>query len=410
MEQTLAMVLAGGKGKRMDILCQVRPKPALPFAGRFRVIDFSLSNCIHSEIRDIAVLTDYQRENMSKYLRSWYMNNPGLCEFCILEPRAGSYKGTADAVYQNLDYLKEAVADMVLILAGDHVYKMDYRDMLAFHKQMRADVTVGVVPVPIEEAHRFGIVTVDSEGRVIDFMEKPRQPQSNLVSMGIYVFNKRVLGKRLTEDAARADSAHDFGYAVIPAMVGQDRIFAYKFNGYWRDIGTAAAFYEANMEIVSQQERFSSDGRWPILTGEYSSSEPGDIETGSIVKSIISPDCVVRGHVENSILSPGVCIDDEAVVRNSVLMPEASIGYHTVVDRCILDEKVNIDKFCYIGFGGSLLSEDYETTVLGKGTVVPPFTTIGHNCKILPHVTPEDFTASVVPSNSIVSRQSASED
>jgi glucose-1-phosphate adenylyltransferase len=406
MAQTLAMVLAGGRGKRMDILCQVRPKPALPFAGRFRVIDFSLSNCIHSQIRDIVVLTDYQRSHMAKYLRNWLQNNPGFSEFRILEPQAGSYKGTADAVYQNLDYLRKANAATVLILAGDHVYKMDYRRMLAFHEQVKADVTVGVIPVPIEEAYRFGIVTIDPEGRVVDFVEKPRYPQSNLVSMGIYVFNKRILSKRLSDDAVLPDSPHDFGYAILPDMVRRgDRVFAYKFNDYWRDIGTAAAYYEANMEIMSQQARFSLDGRWPVLTSERDSPSPGDHDTGNVVNSIVNPSCVVRGRVENSILSADVCIEDEAVVKNSVLMSNVSVGYHSVVDRCILDEQVNIGKFCYIGFGANILSGEWETTILGKAVVVPPYTAIGHNCKVLPHVGPSDFTTSAVPSGSIVSRR-----
>jgi glucose-1-phosphate adenylyltransferase len=409
MNRVLAMILAGGQGKRMDILCQVRPKPALPFAGGFRVIDFSLSNCVHSQIRDIAVLTDYQRSHMAKYLRSWYLNNPCFSGFHVLEPRAGSYNGTADAVYQNLAYLREADADTVLILAGDHVYKMDYRQMLVFHEQMKADVTVGVVPVPIEEAHRFGIVTVDAGGRVVNFIEKPRLPKSSLASMGIYLFNKRVLFKRLTEDAARPGSPHDFGYAVIPEMVGREGVFAYKFNDYWRDIGTAAALYKASMEIVSQQARFSLNGSWPILTAEHISPPGKDLEKVNVVNSIISPGCVVRGRVGNSILSPGVWISDEAVVTNSVLMSKVFVGYHSIVNRCILDEQVNIGKFCYIGFGGNLLSGDRDTTVLGKGVVVPPYTAISHNCKILPYVGPADFITHMVPSGTIVSRQAVSE-
>jgi glucose-1-phosphate adenylyltransferase len=407
--ETLAMILAGGKGKRMDILCQVRPKPSLPFAGRFRVIDFSLSNCIHSRIRDIAVLTDYQRSHMAKYLRNWRLNKPGIVEFHVLEPRTGSYKGTADAVYQNIDYLVEADADAVLILAGDHVYKMDYRRMVAFHENAEADVTVGVIPVPIEEAHRFGIVTIDNESRVVDFIEKPRHPQSNLVSMGIYVFNKRVLCERLILDAARSDSPHDFGYAILPSTVRRDRVFAYQFKDYWRDIGTAAAYYEANMEIMSQQAHFSVNGRWPVLTAEHDSIPPKDINIGNIVNSIISPGCVIRGHVENSVLSPGVCVEDEAVVRNSVLMSNVSIGYHSVVNRCILDEQVNIGKFCYIGFGVDLPVDGRENTVLGKNVIVPSYTAIGHNCKVLPYVDTDDFISSSVPSGSLVARRSISE-
>lgn len=406
MENTVAMVLAGGRGKRMDILCQVRPKPALPFAGRFRVIDFSLSNCIHSRIQNIAVLTDYQHSHMAGYLRNWHLSNFNPGEFRVLEPQAGSYKGTADAVYQNLNYLKETGTDTVLILAGDHVYKMDYRRMLDFHLRVRADVTVGVIPVPIKEAHRFGIITVGPDGRVVDFVEKPGHPQSNLVSMGIYVFNREVLSERLTEDAGRFDSSHDFGYAILPEVVERDRVFAFRFSDYWRDIGTAAAYYEANMEIMGRQARFSLDGSWPILTAERDTL-PFNLATGNVISSIISPGCVVKGRVENSILSPGVCVEDEAIVRNSVLMSNVSVGYHSVVERCILDEEVKIGKYCHVGFGAPVL--DCEITVLGKGVVVPHYTIVGHNCKVLPHVGAGDFIASMVPSGSIVCGRDASD-
>ncbi len=224
MPKVLAMILTGGRGKRMDILCQERPKPALPFAGRFRVIDFSLSNCIHSQINSIALLADYQRSYMANYLRRWNSVNVPDVRLHILEPVTGAYRGTADAVYQNLGYLRRYRADRALVLAGDHIYKMDYRKILAFHEQVKADVTVGVVQVPIEQADRFGTVTVDAEGRIVDFVEKSGTPRSDLVSMGIYVFNTEVLAERLIEDAAQPNSPHDFGYAVIPDMVKRDRV------------------------------------------------------------------------------------------------------------------------------------------------------------------------------------------
>jgi glucose-1-phosphate adenylyltransferase len=342
---------------------------------------------------------------MAKYLRSWYLNNSIPREFRVLEPRAGSYKGTADAVYQNLNYLNQAEADDVLILAGDHVYKMDYRQMMAFHKQVKADVTVGVILVPMEEAHRFGIVTIDPKGRVVDFVEKPGQPQSNLVSMGVYIFNKRVMCDRLAQDAVRADSPHDFGYAILTETVQRDSVFAYQFTDYWRDIGTASAYYEANMEIICQKARFCLDGRSPVLTAERDSPSQRDLDNSNVVNSIISPGCVVRGRVENSILSPGVCIEDKAMVVNSVLMSNVSVGYHSVIDRCILDEQVNIGNFCYIGFAGNLPVDGGEITVLGKGVIVPPYTAIGHNCKVPPYVGPDDFTTSAVPSCTIVSKR-----
>jgi len=409
-EQMLALVLAGGQGKRMDILSRVRPKPLLPFAGRVRIIDFSLSNCIHSQVQNIGVLTDYQRWHMARYLADWYMNNPVSGEFHILEPRSGSYEGTADAVYQNLDYLEEFDVDTVLILSGDHVYKMDYRRMFAFHKQMKADVTVGVVLVPIEDAHHFGIVTPDNKCRIVDFIEKPRFPRSNLVSMGIYIFNKQVLYDCLIEDAAQPDSPHDFGYAVMPKIIGRDRIFAYKFSGYWRDIGTAEAFYKANMEIISPQAHISLDGRWPILTGENRRPLQMDLsKLGRVVNSLVSPGCVIKGYVENSILSPGVLIDNESVIRNSVLMSGVSVGHNSVVERCIIDEYVNIGKFCYVGFKGSFIPGEREITVLGKGLVVPSNSTINNNCKVLTDIRLDDFATTEVPSSNMVSGRELSE-
>ncbi len=397
-KKEVALILAGGRGKRMDILCYLRPKPALPLAGRFRVIDFSLSNCIHSQITDIAVLVDYQRAHMTEYLREWHSVNGGTASLHVLPPRVGSYAGTADAVYQNIDYLEKQGNDTVLILAGDHVYKMDYRKMIAFHHMMKADATVGVVRVPIEETRRFGTVTVDVEGRIMEFIEKSSSSRSNLASMGIYVFNKDLLARRLGEDAREPGSLHDFGYAILPRMVKSDRVFAYEFNGYWRDIGTIEAYYEANMELLVPQPRFSLNSDWPILSESSILPVCRAGKEGNIVNSLISPGCVIKGRVENSVLSPGVHVAEQAIVRNSVVMADVSIGYHSVVDRCILDESVNIGKFCYIGFGAGLLPGNLEITVLGKDVAVPDRTAIGRKCRVVPGLGPDAFGARLVPS------------
>ncbi len=257
MNKVLAMILAGGKGQRMDVLCRERPKPLLPFAGSFRIIDFSLSNCIHSGIGNIAVVVDYQRQHLLDYLVSgspWMPNaNSSLS---ILEPKVGFYMGTADAVYQNLEYIQRHGPDLVLILAADHVYKMDYSKLLAFHERVGAELTIGVASVPIEKADRFGTVFINTEGRIIDFIEKPEVPKSNLVSMGIYAFNRDALAELLIEDAAQQASPHDFGKAIIPKMVKRNKVFAYKFNGYWRDIGTIEAYYEANMDLSGDLSSF----------------------------------------------------------------------------------------------------------------------------------------------------------
>ena len=410
MTKILAMVLAGGRGKRMDILCHVRPKPAISFAGGFRVIDFSLSNCIHSGIKDITVLTDYQRLKMAEYLNRWRLVNAGSLNFGIFEPRKGSYKGTADAVYQNLDYLRNIDAELVLVLAGDHIYKMDYREMVAFHERVKAGVTVGVVTVPIEQTYRFGTVRLSSDSQVTDFVEKSRNSPSNLASMGIYVFEKKILMERLIEDANHSDSPHDFGYAILPEMVRHDRVFAYQFQGYWQDIGTKDAYYAANMELVGPQPSFSLNSQWNILTEEQDLALIKKVNQGNIRNSLVSPGCVIKGRVENSILSSGVRVEEQAVVTNSILMSDVSVGYHSVVDGCILDESVDISQYCYIGFGNSLFPKEQDITVVGKGVVVPKGTAVGRNCTIMPHVEPSDFHGSMVPSGTTLSPNPAKRD
>jgi len=404
MGKTVALIMAGGRGKRMDVLCHLRPKPALPFAGKFNVIDFTLSNCVYSGINDLAILTDYHRSYMARYLREWGLSN-AVRTFHILEPKTGSYKGTADAVFQNLPHLNKFNAQNVLILAGDHVYKMDYREMIAFHEQTKAGVTVGVIRVPIEEAHRFGTVTLGDGNEILDFVEKSRNPRSNLASMGIYIFNRDILAQRLAEDAVQPDSPHDFGYAVLPGMVGRDKVNAYEFTGYWQDIGTPQAYYAANMELLSAQPRFSLDGTQSVLTQGLNLPPPNISQQATVVNSLVSPGCVIKGYVENSILSPGVWVDEKAEVWNSVLMPNAFIGYHSVVDTCIIDEGVNIGKLCYIGFGKSLLSGDGDITVLGKGVNVPSHTVIGRNSRVLPHADTSSFRGNLIASSPILSQR-----
>lgn len=398
----MGIILAGGRGKRMDLLCYLRPKPALPFAGKLRVIDFSLSNCVHSQIRNISVLVDYQRGYMADYLTEWSIANGGSAAISVLPPKAGSYAGTADAVYRNLTQLDSHSSGNVLILAGDHVYRMDYRKMMSFHESVKADVTVGIIRVPIEEAHRFGTVVTDSKNKIQEFVEKSSNPLSTLASMGIYLFNKDFLAECLVEDAHMQDSLHDFGYSILPRMVKRDRVFAYEFAGYWQDIGTIEAYYQANMELLVASPRFSLDSNWPVLSDYSALPIPQESKDGKVVNSLISPGCVIKGHVENSVLSPGVHVEEEAIVKNSVVMANTFVGYHSVADSCIIDEEVNIGKFCYLGFGRSLLPGECEITVIGKEVVVPSHTAIGRKCKVLPKAGLCDFSGSLVPPGTIV--------
>lgn len=398
MESATAMILAGGRGTRMGILCQNRAKPALPFAGDKRVIDFTISNCIYSHIGNIAVLTDYQRSDLARYLMLFKGLNGKAGNLQILEPGNGHYRSTADAVYQNLDFIEARHTDQVMVLPSDHIYQMDYNAMLASHKSAGADLTVAVTGVPVEQAARFGNIVTDRNGSIVNYIEKPEIPQSNLISMGIFLFNTKVLCECLMEDANRKGSVHGFERAIIPTMLKRgQKVFAYQFDGYWRDIGNPRAYHEANRELILPERSLNLDNI-PIFTGD---NQPPTIEThlGSIENSLVSPGCTIKGQVENSILSPGVWVDEEAVVRDSVVMKNTFIGYHSVVDQCILDEDVNIGKFCYLGLEVAFTPGKPNITVVGKGVTVPSHTAIGRNCKIQPYAGPDDFTGKVITSN-----------
>ncbi len=401
MNATIALVLAGGRGTRMGVLCQTRPKPMLSYGGMYRVADFTLSNCINSGITDIAVLVDHQRTEMTGYLRRWHAANPRAGSLTVLDPGTGSYAGTGDAVYQNLSYLQRQDAGTVLVAAGDHVYNMDYRGMVAFHREAGADATVAVVRVPIAEAHRFGTVTTHPDGRVAEFVEKSSRPKSDLASMGIYVFDKQSLARYLSEDADNPHSLHDFGYAVLPEVLRKGKLRAYEFHGYWQDIGTVGAYYESQMDLVSEPPRFTCDGSWPIV-GERKLGHIRTTTSGNVLNSVISPGCVIEGRVENSVLSPGVRVAKHAEVRNSVVMANSWIGYHSVVDSCILDEGVRIGDLCYIGFGGGLEPGTHRITVLGASVTVPDRTAVGRDCVISPRTGPDGFRGRAIPSGTVV--------
>jgi glucose-1-phosphate adenylyltransferase len=377
-----ALILAGGLGKRMGILCHARPKPVLPFACRFRIIDFTLSNCTHSGIKNIALLVDHQRRQMADYVSEWNRINFSGSRITILEPKSGSYAGTADAIFQNIDLLQTNSVETTLVLAGDHVYRMDYRDMLALHKQVGADVTIGVVSVPLKRTHRFGIVTVDQQQRIIDFVEKPKSATSNLASMGIYIFDTQFLIEHLIEDNKDRSSNHDFGHTIIPAMVKQHNVFAYKFQEYWQDIGTVEAFYGTNMELIRKLPSLSLNGNWPILTNTRNLVLPKPINTANVRNSLIGEDCSIDGIVENSVLFPRATVKTHATVRNSIVMSNTIIGSYTTVDHSILDEDVELGEFCYIGFGDGSAEKEKGITVLGRGAKISDYSAVHYNYKI----------------------------
>jgi glucose-1-phosphate adenylyltransferase len=403
LEKTaLGIILAGGRGTRMEVLCRTRPKPVLPFAGSYRVIDFALSNCIHSGIKDIVALADYQRVEMTQYLRNWFAANDRKTSLSVLHPRTGSYSGTADAVFQNLDSINRRDADEVVILAGDHIYTMDYRRMLSFHRETGADATVAVARVPFEQAHRFGSVVTGPDQRVVEFAEKSSSPKSDLVSMGIYIFNKESLADYLSQDAADPDSRHDFGYSILPGILRTGKLYAFQFDGYWRDIGTVESYYESHMDILKEKPRLTNNSTWPILGERHTPSRPVTYEANHVVNSVVSHGCVIEGYVENSVLSPGVRVEKFAVVKNSILMSNTRIGYHSIVDECILDERVKVGEFCYVGFGPNQASEDRKITILGAEVTVPDHTAIGSRCIVSPRTGPDSFRSRAIPSGTII--------
>ena len=372
MQKTSAMILAGGRGKRMGILCDSRPKPALPFAGDHSVIDFTLSNCLNSGISNIGVLTGYQGPCIRRHIKSWQALNAPDTNITALEPRTGLYAGTADAVYRNLSYLSHHDANTALILAADHIYKMDYREMIEFHHRIKADVTVAVIQIPMEKAGHFGTVFTDAQSRILNFIEKPVRPMSNLVSMGIYVFNILPLSQYLIEDSHLPDSIHDFGHVILPRMVKQARVFAYQFEGYWQDIGTPEAYHRANLHFAQANSTVFSDQPWPIYSNQIKHQDD-KIQNGSRWKdSIIGPGCVIKGKLENSVLSPGVWVGENAVVRNSVIMSNVTIGRNTIVNSAVLDEGVATGEYCQIGN-----SDKTELTLLGQNTKIPSHHSIG---------------------------------
>lgn len=406
MRNVAAVIMAGGQGERLSVLSAKRAKPAVPFAGKYRIIDFTLSNCVNSGLYNVAVLTQYRPHSLNDHIgvgKPWDLDR-ARGGVRILQPFLGRkdsdwYRGTADAVYQNLPFIADWKPDLVLVLSGDHIYKMDYTRMIDFHEDHRADATVAVMEVPIEEASRFGTLVTDLDHQVIRWEEKPAVPSSNLISMGIYVFEYEVLLRRLEEDAADPTSAHDFGKNVVPRMVELDRVYAYPFKGYWKDVGTIDSYWDANMGLLREPPDFDLyDKDWVIHT--RSEERPPAKITGEarVSRSLISHGCIILGTVEHSVLSPGVFVAKGAVVRDSIVMMDTIIGVDSVVDRAILDKEVVVGTGCHIGYGDDLrVNRRYPhhlssgITLVGKRARIPSGYRIGRNCLIDSDVLEEDF-------------------
>ncbi len=419
----LTLILAGGAGRRLSILGEKRAKPAIPFAGKYRIIDFPLSNAVNSELYRIAVLTQYRPHSLMNHIgigEPWDLNRSLPNGIQIWQPYRGRkdqdwYRGTADALYQNRSFIADSGCELLLILSGDHIYKQDYRHMLRYHQDKGADLTVAVMNVPAGETHRFGILDVDGDDRITRFTEKPKQSESRLASMGIYVFNTKFLLHRLEEDARDAASTHDFGKNIIPNMVGKDRLFAYPFKGYWVDVGTIAAYWETNLALVSENPELDLyDPNWVIHTR---SKERPPVKLGAAGQScysLISNGCVIDGTVIHSVLSPGVCVETGAVVRDSVIMAGTVIRTGAIVDRCVLDKEIEIDEGAQVGFGDDMTSNLEEPTnlstgitIVGKRARVPAGAIIGRNCCIDANTTPQDYAQLQVPSGATIHRHAS---
>jgi glucose-1-phosphate adenylyltransferase len=408
------VVLAGGEGERLSLLSGVRAKPAVPFAGKYRIIDFTLSNCVNSGLTNVIVLTQYAPLSLNDHIgagRPWDLdrNTGGIRVFQPFVARGRPrewYRGTADAVTANLDAIRQSGADIVLILAGDHIYKMDYGPFIQDHRRKRADVTIAVKPVPLEEAHRFGVLTLDDNDAVTEWQEKPKNPHSDLASLGIYVFSTKALEKWLGE------GRNDFGRHIIPAMLeAGSRVYGYRFEDYWQDVGTVHSYWEAQMELLDDHPPLDLyDRDWVVHTRSEERAPARIGPTASVHSSLISHGCQIAGTVEHSVLSPGVRVDPGAIVRDSVIMFDTHIRAGAVVDRAIIDKEVSVGPNAIVGTGVDMKKPNEDEperlntgiTVVGKRAVIPASARIGRNVRIAGDVRPADFRSKIVRSGGSV--------
>lgn len=418
--RVVALIMAGGEGTRLSVLSEKRAKPSVPFAGKFRIIDFTLSNCVNSGIFDVGVLTQYRPHSLNSHIgigKPWDLDRMrGGVQ--ILQPYqargdTGWYRGTSDAVAQNMNFVYEQRANVVLVLSGDHIYKMDYTSILDYHQRQRADVTVAVMDVPLEETHRFGIMTTDETDKIVEFTEKPKnRDKGTLASMGVYVFTTEVLQKRLAEDSEE-NPRIDFGKNVIPAMINdyQDRVYAYRFSGYWVDVGTIQAYWETSMELLDPDCDLNLfDAEWIIQTRSEERPPARVGPQARVHRSIVCNGCIVRGTVENSVLSPGVYVSPGAVVRDSVVMNDTWVGPNAVLDKVVVDKQVVIGPSVRLGVGDDMSVANRTQpdklntgiTVVGKGAHIPPGLSIGRNVLINADRDEEHFPANEVPAGETI--------
>ncbi|MCJ7855215.1 glucose-1-phosphate adenylyltransferase [Lachnospiraceae bacterium NSJ-143] len=419
--EMIAMLLAGGQGSRLGVLTNKIAKPAVAFGGMYRIIDFPLSNCVNSGVYNVGVLTQYQPLRLNKHIGigiPWDLDrkNGGVT---ILAPhvKAGVesgewFMGTANAIYQNIEYIDANDPEYVLVLSGDHIYKMDYSQMLDFHKKNNCAATIAVLEVPFEEACRFGIMNTREDDKIYEFEEKPENPKSNLASMGIYIFTWSKLREALIKDS-KIHSDSDFGMHIIPKMLEEgENIYAWRFKDYWKDVGTVESYWQANMELIKTLPSFNLyEDFWKIYTNTETQPPQYIAPTGHVKKSIVSDGCEIYGEVINSVLSPDVIIEEGACVKDSIIMTGTVVKSGTVIDRCIIDEYCVVGKNVNMGFGDEIINECkpkiYNTgiTVIGEHSTVPDGVTIGKNCVVHGKTSAADYNDSVLESGKSLIRE-----
>lgn len=362
-KEIVAMILAGGQGSRLGVLTKSVAKPAVPFGGKYRIIDFPLSNCSNSGIYTVGVLTQYKPLELNAHIgigNPWDLDrrDGGVSVLPPYQKEKGGnwYKGTANAIYQNIEFVDRYDPEYVLILSGDHIYKMDYSKMLDFHKKNNADATIAVIKVPDEEANRFGIMNTNDDMSIYEFEEKPKHPKSNLASMGIYIFNWRTLKKYLKDDENDKDSSNDFGKDIIPKMIDANlNMFAYSFEGYWKDVGTINSLWEANMDLLSKDNKLNLyDKQWRIYSVNNSSPAQYIGEEAEIKKSLVVEGCYVEGNIDNSVVFQGVSIGKNSVVKDSVIMPNVVVGDNVTINKAIVGTGANIEDGAIVGNGEAI--------------------------------------------------------
>ena len=414
-KEMIAMLLAGGQGSRLGVLTADVAKPAVAFGGKYRIIDFPLSNCINSGIDTVGVLTQYQPLRLNTHIGigiPWDLdrNVGGVTVLPPYEKSSNSewYTGTANAIYQNLEYMEQYNPDYVLILSGDHIYKMDYKIMLDYHKANNADITIAAMPVPMEEASRFGIVVTDEDNRITEFEEKPTQPKSNLASMGIYIFSWKVLKEALIK--LKDQNECDFGKHVIPyCFENNKRIFAYEYNGYWKDVGTLGSYWQANMELIDIIPEFNLyEEFWKIYTRTDTIPPQYIGENAYIEKSIIGDGTEIYGKVYNSVIGAGVVIEEGTVVRDSIIMNNSVIGKDSIVTKSIIAEDVQIGSHVELGAGEEAENvfkpKIYNSglVTVGECSVIPDNVTVGKNTAISGETTIDDYQEGQLASGGII--------